>query len=256
VRTQAGRSAYYKELIPMTAKELFQAGKLTEAVQALSAELRNNPTDTKRRTFLFELLSFAGDYDRAEKHLRLLSDGGPSAELGALLYRGVLAAERARQELFATREYTLAAPAEARFSGVLNGRPFASLADADPRIGPRLETFSAGTYLWVPLAHIASIEIQPPRRLRDLLWIPAMVRTGPAFQGKELGEILIPVLAPLSFRHADENVRLGRVTVWGEDEDGTGIPFGQKLLAVDGEEIPLLEVRSITIAAAAPAEAN
>ncbi|HVX67677.1 MAG TPA: type VI secretion system accessory protein TagJ, partial [Bryobacteraceae bacterium] len=175
---------------------------------------------------------------------------------GALMYRGVLAAERVRQEMFAAREYTMAAPAETHFTGTIDGRPFTSLADADPRIGPRLETFSAGTYLWVPLAHIASIEIQPPRRLRDLLWIPAMVRTGPAFQGKELGEILIPVLSPLSHRHADENVRLGRLTVWEEDEDGSEIPLGQKLLAVDGEEIPLLEVRNITIAAAAPAEAN
>ncbi|HEX8984505.1 MAG TPA: type VI secretion system accessory protein TagJ [Bryobacteraceae bacterium] len=242
----------------MNAKELFQAGKLTEAVQALGAELRNNPTDAKRRTFLFELLSFAGDYERAEKHLKLLSDGGPSSELGALMYRGVLAAERARQDTFANREYTMMPPAAPGFSGTINGTPFETLADADPRIGPRLETFSAGTYLWVPLAHIASIEIQPPRRLRDLLWIPAMVRTGPAFQGQELGEILIPVLSPLSFRHPDENVRLGRLTVWDEDEDGAEIPFGQKLLAVDGEEIPLLEVRNITInaASAEATEAN
>ncbi len=242
----------------MTAKELFQAGKLTEAVQALSAELRNNPTDARRRTFLFELLSFAGDFDRAEKHLKFLSDGGPSSELGALMYRGVLEAERARQETFAKREYTMMPPAEGGFTGTIDGKPFASLADADPRIGPRLETFSAGTYLWVPLAHIASIEIQPPKRLRDLLWIPAMVRTGPAFQGRELGEILIPVLSPLSFQHPDENVRLGRLTVWEEDESGAEVPLGQKMLAVDGEEVPLLEVRSITIEcpASEKAEAN
>jgi type VI secretion system protein ImpE len=49
----------------MNARELFQAGKLTEAVQALVAEVRDNPTDPKRRTFLFELLCFAGDYDRS-----------------------------------------------------------------------------------------------------------------------------------------------------------------------------------------------
>jgi type VI secretion system protein ImpE len=38
----------------MKAQELFQAGKLDEAVQALGAELRENPADAKRRTFLFE----------------------------------------------------------------------------------------------------------------------------------------------------------------------------------------------------------
>ena len=66
----------------MTAKELFQAGKLKEAVQALSAELRDNPTDARRRTFLFELLCFSGDFDRAEKHLGILSEAGPSSEMG------------------------------------------------------------------------------------------------------------------------------------------------------------------------------
>jgi len=217
----------------MTAKELLQAGKLTEAVQALGAELRENPTDAKRRTFLFELLCFAGDFDRAEKQL------------------GVL-----RQETFAKREYSMMPSVDAApFTGTLNGKPFTSLSDADTRIGPRLETFAAGTYLWLPLAHVAAIRIEPPRRLRDLLWLPAKVMTGPAFKGMELGEILIPVLSPLTWRHADDEVRLGRATVWEEDENGEEIPFGQKLLLVDGEEVPLLEVRSITIDAQPAAEA-
>ena len=36
----------------MDAKEHFQEGRLQEAVQTLSAELRENPSDAKRRTFL------------------------------------------------------------------------------------------------------------------------------------------------------------------------------------------------------------
>lgn len=69
----------------MNSKELFQAGRLADAIQALGAELRENPTDPRRRTFLFELLCFAGEYERAEKHLDVLSQGGKEAELGALL---------------------------------------------------------------------------------------------------------------------------------------------------------------------------
>ena len=60
-----------------TAKQLFQAGQLNEAVRALGAEVRDNPTDAQRRTFLFELLCFSGEYDRAEKHLNVLADGNP-----------------------------------------------------------------------------------------------------------------------------------------------------------------------------------
>src|ERR1017187_9565088 len=70
----------------MTAGQLFQAGKLDQAVQALGVELRDNPGDVQRRTFLFELLCFAGAYDRAEKQLDVLAQGGKDAQLGALLY--------------------------------------------------------------------------------------------------------------------------------------------------------------------------
>ena len=62
-------------ILEMTAKQLFQAGKLNEAMKALAAEVRDNPTDPRRRTFLFELLCFAGEYDRAEKHLHVLAQG-------------------------------------------------------------------------------------------------------------------------------------------------------------------------------------
>jgi type VI secretion system protein ImpE len=92
--------------------------------------------------------------------------------------------------------------------------------------------------------------MEAPKRLRDLLWIPALVRTGPGFKGTELGEVLIPALSPFSFRHADEAVRLGRATVWEEPEGGEPIPFGSKTLLVDGEDVPLLEVRKLEIAAA------
>jgi type VI secretion system protein ImpE len=242
----------------MNARELLKAGKLHEAIQAIAAEIRDHPSDQARRTFLFELLCFAGEYDRAEKHLAVLAQEGPKSEMGALLYRGALAAERMRQDMFSSRECAGRGPAEP-VTGTLNGQPFQSLEDADPRIGARLEVFAAGAYLWMPLVHIASIDIQPPRRLRDLLWVPAMVRTGPGFQGREVGEVLVPALSPLSFRHPDDGVRLGRLTVWEEDEEGNPVPYGQKTLSVDGEEIPLLEVRSLRVEgrpASATAEAG
>src|ERR1035441_1141460 len=167
----------------MTAGQLFQAGKLDQAVQGLGAELRDNPGDVQRRTFLFELLCFAGAYDRAEKQLDVLAQGGKDAQLGALLYAGALHAERTRTDLFQKKEYPKAAgeSAAAPLTGTLNGQPFESFEDADPRIGARLEVYAAGQYMWLPLEHIASIEMEAPKRLRDLLWSPALVRTGPAF---------------------------------------------------------------------------
>ena len=233
----------------MTARELFQAGKLTEALEALSSQVRENPTDVRLRTFLFELLCFAGQFDRAEKQLDVLARESPASEAGALLYRGAIYAEKTRQEVFARKEFAEAGEAKP-VAGALNGRPFQSLSDADPRIGARLEVLAAGGYLWIPFEHLASVQVAPPRRLRDLLWLPAMVRVSPSLKGRELGEVLLPVMSPLSWQHPDDQVRLGRVTVWELDDEGNEIPYGQKLLLVDGEEFPLLEVRTLEIATA------
>ncbi|MDW8129663.1 MAG: type VI secretion system accessory protein TagJ [Bryobacterales bacterium] len=233
----------------MTAHELFQAGRLGDAIRVLSAEVRDHPTDLRKRTFLFELLCFAGEFERAEKHLEVLARDSPSSGLGALLYRGAIYAEKTRQEMFAQRELPGAGESKP-VSGSLNGKPFQTLSDADPRVGPRLEVFAAGGYLWIPFEHLASVRIAPPRRLRDLLWIPAMVRAGPGLKGRELGEVLLPVLCPFSWRHGNDEVRLGRMTVWEQDEEGNEIPYGQKLLLVDGEEVPLLEVRTLEFATA------
>jgi len=236
------------------ANQLFQAGRLKEAVEALGAELRNNPSDTRRRTFLFELLCFAGEYDRAEKQLDLLAEAGPNSEMGALVYRSALQAERTRQDLFQRKDYPKPAggttPGRETVSGLLNGKPFQTIVDGDPRIGPRLEVYAGGNYLWINFEHLASIQIQPPRRLRDLLWTPAVVRAGPALRGTELGEVLIPVLSPFAWQHSDEAVRLGRMTVWEEDESGAEVPVGQKMWLADGEEFPLLEIRKLEFGSA------
>lgn len=231
----------------MTAQSLYQAGRLDDAIEALGAELRSNPTDAQRRTFLFELLCFAGNYDRAAKQLDILSQNGQQAAMGTLLYQSALHAERTRQDMFANNTLPLASGPNTPVSGTLNGKPFASVEDGDPRVGPRLEMFAAGQYTLLPLAHVESVRMQPPKRLRDLLWAPAIVRTAPSFKGTDLGEILIPILAPGSWQDEDDTVRLGRSTAWIALDDGREAPIGQRVLRVDGDEVPLLEVRELVI---------
>ncbi|HET8549514.1 MAG TPA: type VI secretion system accessory protein TagJ [Bryobacteraceae bacterium] len=239
----------------MNPELLFREGKLDEAIAALGDALRSDPSNTRNRTFLFELLCFAGEYDRAEKHLRILGDAGKDALAAGLLYLGALHAERIRQGMFA--EDRLPAPAAAApFSGALNGKPFRTLADGDARIGARLEVLAGGDYLWIPFEHIAELTIEPPRRLRDLLWASARLRTGPGFRGQDLGEVLIPAIAAGSAQHEDNQVRLGRVTEWYRDEKGNEFPLGRKLWLVDGEEMPLLEVRTLEIHSTATASAS
>ena len=191
----------------MDPAQLLAAGKLKEAIAALGAEIRQNPTDTRRRIFLFELLAFAGEFDRAAKHLNVLAEANHDAETGALLYRSALAAERQRQQIFQERSYP--ARSGSAGPGTLNGKPFQTIEDADARIGQRLEIFVAGEYVWLPFEHIGSINIEPPRLLRDLIWATATVATGPSFKGRDLGEVIVPVLYPHSFRHAQRRCEAG-----------------------------------------------
>ena len=237
----------------MAVNELFRAGKLKEAIQALGAEVRDHPTDTQRRTFLFELLCFAGEFDRAAKQVTVLSQANADAAVGALLYRSALAAERKRAALFESKDYP-AEPAKPA-AGTLNGRPFESLEDADPRIGARLEVFIAGEYVWLPFEHIGAIRLAPPKLLRDLLWATANVTTGPSFKGQDFGEVLLPVLYPFSWKNASDEVKLGRLTEWQQLDETEAVPIGQKMLILDGEEeIPFLEIRDIVFTASGEAE--
>jgi type VI secretion system protein ImpE len=240
----------------MSAERLLREGKLDEAVKALGDELRDNPGNIRSRTFLFELLCFRGDYDRASTHLKMLGSQSKDAGVGALLYEGALHAERLREAMFRTGDLPAALPEGASaISGTLNGRPFTSLTDADPRIGARLEIFAGGDYLWIPLNQVASIEMKPPARLRDLLWASTILQMGPGFQQRDLGEVLLPILCPLSFQDSDDQVRLGRITEWCRDEQGLEFPIGQKMLLVDGEEFPFLEIRKLEIGSQAAAGA-
>jgi len=232
----------------MNAAELYKSGQLDQAIEVLGLGLRDNPADAKSRTFLFELLCFAGNLDRAEKQLDVLAKDGTEAEAGALLYRGALHAERIRQEMFATGGFPSSPTEPDLMSGTLNGQPFDSLEDADPRIGARLELFVAGQYTWLPLEHVESVSMQPPRRLRDLLWAPVVVKPSRRMQELELGELLMPMITPGAWRHSDERIRLGRATEVEDLVDGRAAPVGQKLLLVDDGEMPLLELRELTIA--------
>lgn len=230
-----------------SSQALYAAGQLGAAIEALGVELRNFPADAQRRTFLFELLTFAGDWSRAQKQLDVLAKNGHMAEAGTMLYRSALEAERVREHMFDTGDFpTTVAPSPV--SGTLNGEPFASIEDADPRLGARLEVIAGGRYLWIPFAHLASLSMPAPARLRDLHWAPAQLRTGPSVADKELGEILLPALSVGAWRHAEDEIRLGRATDWEDLPSGDFAPVGQKLLRVDDRLVPLVDVRELVIA--------
>lgn len=231
----------------MTAQELLRAGHLKEAAAAILEEVRSHPADARRRTFLFELLCFLGDYTRAAKQLTVLADNSSEAGVGALLYRSALSASRKRELLFTEQGHGETIP-NSSGPGVLNGTAFQTIEDCDSRIGPRLEVFIAGECVWLPFEHLGTLRLEAPRLLRDTLWPTAQVIGGPGFRDKDFGEVLLPVLYPFSWQHPSDAVKLGRETVW--EDSGAG--FGQKLLLLDGERVvPYLEIRELQFDSAA-----
>jgi type VI secretion system protein ImpE len=237
----------------MDAKQLLRDGKVRDAIQALGATLRARPDDTSARTFLFELLCFSGEWDRASRQLDLLCDASREAELGSILYRSALHAERARHHYAEVDGEPEEAPP---VGGALNGRAIHSISDADPAVGGKLEVLVAGSYRQLAFHHIRSLRMEAPRRLRDTLWVPAVIETSPALGEGSLGEALLPTLYPFSWKHPRESVWLGRETVWAHDELGRERPQGQRVLLVDGEEVPFLEIRELRVTAAARSVAH
>ncbi|MEJ7712173.1 MAG: hypothetical protein WKF84_20505 [Pyrinomonadaceae bacterium] len=85
------------------AREMFKAGQLSAAIEELTREVKASPSDTQLRTFLFELLCFAGDWDRADKQLDVIGHQSMQSEIGVQTYRNITKAERDRERLFHQR---------------------------------------------------------------------------------------------------------------------------------------------------------
>ena len=93
-------------------------------------------------------------------------------------------------------------------SGTLNGKPF-TRSRMPIRASARASSCSRRGSTRSFRSRTSSPLMQPPKRLRDLLWAPVIVRTAPSFKGVELGEVMMPVMAPGSWQDEDDSIRLG-----------------------------------------------
>jgi type VI secretion system protein ImpE len=258
----------------MNASEFFKAGKLSEAIDAQIKEVKANAADHGKRLFLFELLAFAGDLDRARRQIDAINYGEVERDTAVLSYRNLLDAEQARRRLFqngvapqflleppehvrlrleaanrlreqrfteAGELLTKAEESRATVSGQLNDKPFASLRDCDDMFGPVLEVMAHGKYYWVPLEQIDTLTMNPPRFPRDLLWVSARLE----IRGGDAGDVFLPALYPGSHEHADDQVRLGRMTDWKSPPSGPVLGVGLRMFLVDEDPLSILDWKSL-----------
>jgi type VI secretion system protein ImpE len=260
----------------MTASELFRAGQLQEAIGEQLKDVKAYPADHGKRLFLFELLAFAGDLDRARRQIDIVNYGEVERDAAVLDYRKLLDAEEARRRLFreglkpqflaeppghvqlrldAVNRLRENRPAEARDlleraaqvsappAGQLNGKPFSTLRDCDDLFAAVLEVMARGSYCWVPLEQVETLAMNPPGSPRDLLWVPARLETREGAQG----EVFLPALYPGSWEHADAQIRLGRATDWKALPGGPVLGVGLRTFLVDDDAVSLLEWRQLDV---------
>jgi type VI secretion system protein ImpE len=107
-----------------------------------------------------------------------------------------------------------------------------------------LEAIVEGRYYWIPFCRIKLIHLEPPADLRDLVWTPVQ------FVWTNGGEMSghVPTRYPGTQKANDDQLRLARKTEWIEGPEGYSLGRGQRILASDAEEYPLLECRKIEFA--------
>lgn len=254
-----------------TPKELLDAGDLKAAIEALTQEVREAPADPQKRTFLFELLAFAGDWDRAEKQIAAAAGADAPSQMAAGVYRGLLQAERDRARVFAGKarpHFLRPAPAyvekylaalgqvsEGNFAAArtlldeaeeerpaLSGKrgeaAFEDLRDFDDAMGGVVEMVFQGKYSWFPLEQAGSLEPTAPKKLRDLIWPGARITADDGTSG----DVFLFALYPGSSAHADDLVKLGRMTDWKSLADDLQAGLGLRSFLVDGEDVSIFEL--------------
>lgn len=255
-------------------KALLDAGELDEAIARATAGVKAQPTDTARRTLLFELLAINGDWERALKQLDVIAHGDAVAEIGIQVYRNNIAASRLRERLFAdgvAPHFFTEPPAyidrhtaainhlragkaeQARvlldeaeemrpmFAGTADGAAFDDFRDADDRTAPVVEAIISDKYTWIPFEQIELLEVRQPQHLRDLVWCPAHVE----LKNGTVGDVFLFALYQGSHEHADARMRLGRMTDWETMGETVQRGVGLKLFLAGDADKSLFEFRRI-----------
>jgi len=261
----------------MDAKAYYQAGQLDDAIAAAAEEVKRHPADLARRGLLCELLCFAGELERADKHLDAMATQDPEAVMGISLFRQLIRAEQARQDFYqqgrlpeflgkpsprlqlhlqASIRLREGQPDEAAdlleqaetqrspVAGTSAGQPFDDLRDTDDLTASLFEVLTTtGKYYWIPIESVDTAEFHKPERPRDLLWrrVHMIVRGGPD------GEVFLPTLYAGAHNESNDQVRLGRLTDWQGGEGSPTRGIGQRTFAMGEEDVAILELQEITI---------
>lgn len=251
---------------------LLRDGSLDQALDAAAAAVKTRPGDTEARALYAELLCFDGQFERADTQLETLLRLDPTLTLPVGTWRQLLRAAQARADVFErgatpalTREPTasirtalkaltalragnaaeaaaLCREAEATREAqarLVNGTPVSDIRDLDDLGAGYLEVLATnGSYYWVDMDDIASVDFEPPHRQLDLLWRPTILILADGTEGK----VFVPTVYTTTAE--DDAFKLGRETDWVE-QHGLHRGVGQKMWLVGEEALPLQDITTL-----------
>jgi len=256
------------------AKIQLDSGNLKGAIEAALGSVKANPTDTRARTFLFELSCFSGDWERAERQLDVIGHQDVNAMIGSKIYSQCIEAERKRAEFFARGakpEFLETPPdyvygllmannslskgdlAKARelfdkveeerpaFACKINGADSADFRDYNDLTSVILEVIIKDSYVWIPLEQIVKISFSEPKSLRDHFWLEASLETDTGTNGS----VFIPALYNDSWKSDDDQIRLGNIADWRDVGEEIYAGEGLKLFGAGEGHKTILEIKEI-----------
>jgi type VI secretion system protein ImpE len=259
-----------------TWEEALRGGDLAGALALAKERIRANPNDADLRLLLAHLNILAGDWQSAEKQLKVYGGFASSQEDKLLVMTihsliesegqrlAVLAGEREplifgdplpwAGDLIQMHRHLRAGEHEAAVlcreqvaeaagpvAGNVGGKRFAWLGDTDWRFCSIFEAVIGGSYYWLPVQRVLHITLGEPKGLRDLVWQPVNFRF--VNGGESPG--FIPARYPGSEASDNPDIVLSRGTVWEETAPGIVIARGQRVLTDGDNDYSILDVRRI-----------
>lgn len=253
----------------------YSEGDIKGCIDELVEAIKENPDQHYKRMLFGQMLCVAGDYERADKQLDLLSTLEPKFVMEVANWRNLIRAAQHRKdfyeegrppkvvgELSPLMEKHITAIAALRegdtesFSKALeeaetarkavkgtwndDNKSFDDFRDLDDLNGGFLEVLAPnGNYYWVANESISSIVFEETKQPIDYLWRKADLILNDGTQG----EVYIPVTYITT--ESDQH-RLARVTEWQEYENTEAMRgYGQKSYLVGDEAVSILEINSI-----------
>lgn len=250
----------------MTPLELFQDGRLRNAIAAQREVVIQRPDDATERLQLAHFLLFQGGIAEARDLLegmnRDRSDLGEYLRTYQKLIDAELKRQRQTQPAFliappehvsyrveaceslmecafdrATEKLDEAEACRTPIAGHVDGREFDDARDTDELFGSTLEVLLDDQYVWFPFEQIRRLKIGAIETLRDRYFVPAMLT---ATTGEEWA-VHLPALYIDSHSSEDEDIAVGQATDWIAEPDGPTRGIGLRVLVFGEEELTLFD---------------